>query len=649
MAEFVAEISSNHNGDLVRCRHLIRAAADCGCSAVKFQLFRIDELFAPEILRVSREHRLRRRWELPVRFVSELAACAREAGLKFGCSPFHLAAVGQLADQVDFLKIASYELTWPALIRACAATGLPLMLSTGMADATEIRQAAATAVDAGCLDLTVLHCVSRYPVPPEQCNLAAMGSVRTMLADEFPDRRIAVGWSDHSVDPGVIERAVRHWRADPVEFHFDLEGAGAEFGGGHCWLPDQIGPVIATAEQTVSESGFPIGADSCDGDGVLQPRDGESQERSWRADPVDGLRPTRTVRDRWPAQQPGARTAGPGVVLVADGLGLGHLSRCVALAEALRDTHDADCSFVIRGTPDQTRFLVRNGFGWQVASADDPATWRDEVLSATENADPAPAFCVIDLDRPASELASALGRQGRPVVVVDQPMASAADLIIVPSLSWQAPADRTDLIGGPETLLLRDDVVRLRPEQSPEIGGRDLVISFGGSDPHNLTERAADALAPLANDTSYCAHAIMGPGFADRGARATALRSHHPQLKVHTAGDPLEGLLTRAALLVTALGVTVAEALALGVPVAVLYNWPADAEVAAELARIGAVANLGLHTDCDALQLQENLESLLLAPFARQLMATAGWQLVDGRGAWRSADWIVRRLEGGPC
>ena len=84
--EFIAEVSSNHNGDLQRCLRMISAAAACGCTGVKFQLFRIDRLFAREILQVSPMHRNRRRWELPVHFLPELTAHARDLDLRFGCT-----------------------------------------------------------------------------------------------------------------------------------------------------------------------------------------------------------------------------------------------------------------------------------------------------------------------------------------------------------------------------------------------------------------------------------------------------------------------------------------------------------------------------------------------------------------------------------
>lgn len=77
MTDFIAEISSNHNGDLGRCRRLIAEAARVGCTGVKFQLFRVDRLFAPEILRVSADHRRRRRWELPLTCTAARPAAPR--------------------------------------------------------------------------------------------------------------------------------------------------------------------------------------------------------------------------------------------------------------------------------------------------------------------------------------------------------------------------------------------------------------------------------------------------------------------------------------------------------------------------------------------------------------------------------------------
>jgi len=281
MTQFIAEVSSNHQQDLQRCHRFIEQAAAIGCDAVKFQLFRLEQLFAPEILARSAEHRARKDWELPLAYIPELAAHSREQGLQFGCTPFYLEAVEQLEPHADFYKIASYELTWDDLLATCGSTGRPVVLSTGMADLAEVSHAVEVLRGAGCDDLTLLHCVSAYPARVNECNLKVVETLR----DQFACK---VGWSDHTVNSDVINRAINHWQADLIEFHLDLEGEGAEFSTGHCWLPEQIAPLI----QGVTGGGDP----DADGDGSKAPVEREQPERAWRADPEDGLRPFKAIR-----------------------------------------------------------------------------------------------------------------------------------------------------------------------------------------------------------------------------------------------------------------------------------------------------------------------------------------------------------------
>ncbi len=279
---FIAEVSSNHHRDLNRCLAFIDKAAEIGCDAVKFQLFKTRELFSPEILAKSEMHRKREDWELPVGFLPDLAKHCRKRRVHFSCTPFYLYAVEELLPHVDFYKIASYELLWKDLLSACASTGKPVVLSTGMATLDEVTQAVTILRNAGCGNLTLLHCVSGYPVPFDECNLAAIETLRR----EF---NCPVGWSDHSVNPGVIYRAVHRWDAKMIEFHLDLEGEGEEFKSGHCWLPAQISPVISAVK-----TGF-----RADGTGEKIPAPSELPERVWRADPIDGLRPIKEIRMQW--------------------------------------------------------------------------------------------------------------------------------------------------------------------------------------------------------------------------------------------------------------------------------------------------------------------------------------------------------------
>lgn len=279
---FVAEVSSNHNRDLKRSLDFIDAAADVGCDAVKFQLFKIDELFAPEVLAKSARHRNRKNWELPVSMLPTLAEHCQKRQIEFSCTPFYLKAVEELRPFVAFYKVASYELLWHELHKACIKTGKPLVLAAGMATMDEIADAVKHARAQGCKDLTLLHCTSSYPTPADQANLAAIGTMREAFS-------VPVGWSDHTVSPGVVVRAVEHWGATMVEFHLDLDGKGEEYAAGHCWLPNQIGEVIKTVR---------IG-EKADGDGVKVPVPAELPDREWRADPSDGLRPFKHLRNTW--------------------------------------------------------------------------------------------------------------------------------------------------------------------------------------------------------------------------------------------------------------------------------------------------------------------------------------------------------------
>jgi N-acetylneuraminate synthase len=279
---FIAEASSNHDRDLTRALAFVDAAAEAGCDAVKFQLFKIDRMFAPEILAQSEKHRARRQWELPVAHLGPLAERCSQRGIQFSCTPFYLEAVEELAPFVSFYKVASYELLVTPLLEACAASGKPVVLSTGMATMEEIAAAANTLKRAGASDITLLHCVSAYPTPASEANLSAIAAIRDATGCK-------VGWSDHTRRPAVIERAVHRWGAAAVEFHLDLEGEGAEYAAGHCWLPDEIAPVIARVRESFV----------ADGTGFKEPQPSELSDREWRADPIDGMRPLRNIRAAW--------------------------------------------------------------------------------------------------------------------------------------------------------------------------------------------------------------------------------------------------------------------------------------------------------------------------------------------------------------
>lgn len=276
--KFIAEVSSNHARDLARCYDFIETAANAGCAAVKFQLFRVDQLFAPGCLPAAEVAR-RKNWELPLDFLPAFANHCRDLNIEFSCTPFYLDAVTELQPYVDFYKIASYELLWDDLLIACARTGKPVVLSTGMATIPEIQHAVDILRQNGCSAPVLLHCTSAYPTPYGEANLAAIETLRQASGCE-------VGWSDHTVEPAVIQRAIHRWEANVIEFHLDLDGKGEEYAAGHCWLPDQIAAVIKDINKGLA----------ADGDGIKEPVPSELPDRQWRADPCDGLRPLKATR-----------------------------------------------------------------------------------------------------------------------------------------------------------------------------------------------------------------------------------------------------------------------------------------------------------------------------------------------------------------
>jgi len=279
MSFFIAEVSSNHDQDLDRSLEFINIAASIGCDAIKFQLFKIDELFSSEALRYKPELLDRKRWELPLEFIPKLYSHSKKLGIQFGCTPFYLDAVLELEPFVDFYKIASYELLWDDLLRECAKTKKKIILSTGMATMSEIKHAVKVLQDFKCKSIILLHCTSSYPTPYQEANLAA---IETIAKETLLD----IGWSDHTREPAVIHRAIHKWNAKVVEFHLDLDEKGSEYKTGHCWLPSQIGPVIKDIKK-----GF-----ISDGSGIKSPVNSELKDRMWRADPLDGLRPLKEIR-----------------------------------------------------------------------------------------------------------------------------------------------------------------------------------------------------------------------------------------------------------------------------------------------------------------------------------------------------------------
>jgi N-acetylneuraminate synthase/N,N'-diacetyllegionaminate synthase len=200
----IAEAGVNHQGDPTIAHRLIDAAADSGADAVKFQTFdpaSLVDAAAPtaSYQRSAGEGEVQRamleRLALPGDAWASLAGHARERGLIFLSTPFDdLSAELLVRLGVPALKVGSGELTNTPFLERLARYGVPLLVSTGMADMLDVARAMDAIAASGDPPVALFHCVSSYPAAPEDANLRALQTLRAAF-------RVPTGWSDHT--PGI--------------------------------------------------------------------------------------------------------------------------------------------------------------------------------------------------------------------------------------------------------------------------------------------------------------------------------------------------------------------------------------------------------------------------------------------------------------
>jgi len=223
----IAEMSGNHNQSLKRAIAIVEAAAESGVHAIKLQTYTADTITLDvstkdfivndnqSLWKGNRLYELYKQAYTPWEWHKPIIQRANELGLICFSSPFDESAVDFLEElNVPAYKIASFENVHLPLIKKVAATGKPIIISTGMASVSEICEAVVTAREYGCKDLILLKCTSTYPATPEDSNVVTIPHMSELFDCQ-------VGLSDHTMGIGASIAAVAHG-ATVIEKHFTL-------------------------------------------------------------------------------------------------------------------------------------------------------------------------------------------------------------------------------------------------------------------------------------------------------------------------------------------------------------------------------------------------------------------------------------------
>lgn len=247
----IAEMSANHNGRIENAFRIIEAAQKAGADAVKMQTYTPDTitlncdsedftihggLWDGRIL-----YDLYQEAYTPWEWHKPLFQYAEKLGITIFSSPFDNTAIDLLESlNAPAYKIASFEAVDLPLIKYAASTGKPMIISTGMADEEEIQEAIDAAREGGCKELAILHCVSGYPAPAADYNLAT-------IPDMIRRHELVVGLSDHTLDNTTAIASVA-LRASIIEKHFTLNRNGGGPDDGFSLEPPELAALCQGAK-----------------------------------------------------------------------------------------------------------------------------------------------------------------------------------------------------------------------------------------------------------------------------------------------------------------------------------------------------------------------------------------------------------------
>ena len=217
----VAEVNSSHNGSVELAKEMVKKAKEVGCDCVKFQSWSAETLYSKSYYDSNPiAKRIVQKFSLSEDELFDIANYCKEIGISFSSTPYSKHEVDFLADKcsVPYIKVASMDINNYEYLKYIAKKGIPVILSTGMAELDEVKKAVKVFEEAGNTQLILLHCISIYPAEPSTIHLNNIPGLRK----EFP--QYPIGFSDHTYGTEIAAAATA-LGACVIEKHFTLDKA----------------------------------------------------------------------------------------------------------------------------------------------------------------------------------------------------------------------------------------------------------------------------------------------------------------------------------------------------------------------------------------------------------------------------------------
>lgn len=337
-------------------------------------------------------------------------------------------------------------------------------------------------------------------------------------------------------------------------------------------------------------------------------------------------------------------------------LGMGHLMRCLALAQAMREAADVNVLFICRGHEEAIRSISKGRYNVKAipmkASQDEESTIAVNELKKFE-----PDVVITDLPYTTEKNLKNLKNVGRLLVSIDDlaltPLCS--DLVISGYLSAKLKKYKTinpkvKFFIGPKYLTLKKTFERMnKVPRKIKKDARTVLVTLGGADPENLTAKVVKALSRI--DKKLRAILVLGPAYTHHEELRELLKDvkkSKPKFVVKSNVKNMAKLMMEADLALTAGGETIYELAATGTPAINISQVEHQSINASELEREGTAVNLGLGKDVSEEQIRDVVEQLIGDKEMREKMSARGKKLVDGKGTKRVAKVILAALGKSP-